>query len=211
MGIMINRRRVYGGKKGLLPSGYKQLEYIENTSNAYIDTGVKYYNANSTEVILNGEFTNKASNLSQFICMIGGSNKHCWFGNYTSKYYCYGQSNTFYNTNMPLTAKRPISATIKGNKFTIKNSERQFSGSNTTNTVCDGINLPLGARYGERGNLISVALCILYNVKIVINDVLTRDFIPCKNPQNIVGMYDIVNGVFYSSPDGTAFVAGPEV
>lgn len=33
-------------------------------------------------------------------------------------------------------------------------------------------------------------------------------FIPCVNPSNVVGMYDIINGVFKSSETGTEFVAG---
>lgn len=33
--------------------------------------------------------------------------------------------------------------------------------------------------------------------------------IPCIDPNNVVGMYDTVNGQFHSSPNGTAFVAGP--
>ena len=35
--------------------------------------------------------------------------------------------------------------------------------------------------------------------------------VPCKNPNDVVGMYDVVNRVFYSSPNGAAFIAGPEV
>lgn len=33
-------------------------------------------------------------------------------------------------------------------------------------------------------------------------------FIPCVNPSNVVGMYDIINGVFKSSETETEFVAG---
>jgi hypothetical protein len=50
----------------------------------------------------------------------------------------------------------------------------------------------------------------IYYVKIE-GASLIREFIPCINPNNIVGMYDTVNGVFYSSPNGTAFIAGPDV
>ena len=51
MGMMINRRRVMDGKKGLLPSGYTQLEYIENTSNAYIYTGIDLSVLDRMEVV----------------------------------------------------------------------------------------------------------------------------------------------------------------
>ena len=35
--------------------------------------------------------------------------------------------------------------------------------------------------------------------------------VPCKDSNNVVGMYDVVNNTFYTSPNGAAFVAGPEV
>jgi hypothetical protein len=41
--------------------------------------------------------------------------------------------------------------------------------------------------------------------------VLVRDMMPCKNSEGVVGLLDKVNNVFYSSPNGVAFVAGPEV
>lgn len=41
--------------------------------------------------------------------------------------------------------------------------------------------------------------------------VLVRDMMPCRNSEGVVGLLDKVNNVFYSSPNGAAFVAGPEV
>jgi hypothetical protein len=35
--------------------------------------------------------------------------------------------------------------------------------------------------------------------------------IPCIDPNNVVGLYDLVNDVFYSSPNGAAFIAGPKI
>ena len=51
----------------------------------------------------------------------------------------------------------------------------------------------------------------LYYFKLFVNGTLVRDLIPCKNSNNVVGMYDVVNNVFYTSPNGNAFVAGPAV
>lgn len=41
--------------------------------------------------------------------------------------------------------------------------------------------------------------------------VLVRDMMPCRNSEGVVGLLDKVNNVFYSSPNGVAFEAGPEV
>ena len=38
-----------------------------------------------------------------------------------------------------------------------------------------------------------------------------RDMIPCINPNNVVGMYDMVEGVFYGSANEYEFAAGPVI
>ena len=47
-----------------------------------------------------------------------------------------------------------------------------------------------------------------YYMKIYNNGVLVRDFVPCQNASNVVGLYDMVNGVFYTD---TGLVAGNTV
>lgn len=52
----------------------------------------------------------------------------------------------------------------------------------------------------------------MYYFKIYDNGTLVRDLVPCINPSNVVGAYDIVNGVFYASENsGYTFTAGPQV
>jgi hypothetical protein len=51
----------------------------------------------------------------------------------------------------------------------------------------------------------------LYYFKLFVEGVLVRDMVPCKNLNNVVGLYDLVNHKFYSSPNESTFVAGPEV
>jgi hypothetical protein len=41
---------------------------------------------------------------------------------------------------------------------------------------------------------------------------ITHNYIPCKNNQNIVGLYETVNGIFYPSSDDThPFIAGEAI
>jgi hypothetical protein len=41
---------------------------------------------------------------------------------------------------------------------------------------------------------------------------ITHNYIPCRNNQNIAGLYETVNGIFYPSSDDThPFTAGAEV
>ena len=51
----------------------------------------------------------------------------------------------------------------------------------------------------------------LYYFKLFVEGQLVRDMVPCKNSNNIVGLYDLVNNIFYTSPNGALFVGGPEI
>lgn len=48
-----------------------------------------------------------------------------------------------------------------------------------------------------------------YYMKIYDADVeVIRHFVPCANPANVAGLYDIINEVFYSSASGVDFISG---
>lgn len=49
----------------------------------------------------------------------------------------------------------------------------------------------------------------LYYCKIWDNGSLVRNFVPCKNTSGILGLYDIVNNVFYTNAGTGTFTAGP--
>lgn len=51
----------------------------------------------------------------------------------------------------------------------------------------------------------------LYSCKIYLGSSAARDFVPCKNPSGVVGLYDLVTKAFFKSTTSTAFVAGPAV
>ena len=51
----------------------------------------------------------------------------------------------------------------------------------------------------------------LYSAKIYDGNTLVRNFIPCKNPDGVIGMWDDVNSVFYGNAGTGNFTAGAEV
>lgn len=52
----------------------------------------------------------------------------------------------------------------------------------------------------------------LYDFKIYDDGALVADLVPCTNPNNVAGVYDIINDVFYTAVNqGYYFVAGPAV
>jgi len=61
------------------------------------------------------------------------------------------------------------------------------------------------------GTLQNYASMNLYSCEIYDNNVLVRNFIPCKNPEGVVGLYDSVNSQFYQNAGSGSFTAGPEI
>ena len=52
----------------------------------------------------------------------------------------------------------------------------------------------------------------LYTFKIYDNDVLVRDFMPCyRKSDNEIGLFDSVNGKFYTNKGSGTFEMGLEV
>ena len=214
--MMINRRRVCGSKKGLLPSGYTQLEYIENTSNAYIDTGIvpnRDFGIEMDCYILT-EISTSATSAKLF----GSStfNNGAWGGiviaTYPTKHG--GQSswsvNVWESFDPKLKAYERITLKCINNVYTAPDGTITYINYKNDNNIYGTCYLFF--IHSDRGiSASSLSQLRVYNTKIYERYNVVRNFISCKNPQNVVGMYDTVNDVFYSSPNGTAFVAGPEV
>lgn len=51
----------------------------------------------------------------------------------------------------------------------------------------------------------------LYAAKMWLSGELVRDFVPCTDPSGVVGLYDLVNGVFYKNSRNGVLTAGPAV
>ena len=51
----------------------------------------------------------------------------------------------------------------------------------------------------------------LYSCQIYDNGTPVRNFIPCKNPSGVVGLYDLVDGKFYTNAVAGNFTAGETV
>ena len=208
MGIISNRRRVYGGKKGLLPSGYVQLEYIENTSSAYIDTGLI---VGDYPLLVNAKHSySSGESIMGFGKSLQGGGDGIALLVYNNKF-----SNIIpgvsYNTFMDVTHD-----VIEFN-WALGNGTSIFTGDlqHTTTNKC--FNYGILARtytfklFRSADKYAPLSRGKSFYLRLCQDGILVRDYIPCKNPNNVVGMYDTVNGVFYSSPNGTAFIAGPDV
>lgn len=193
-----------------LPTEYQQVEYIESTGTQYIDTGVTgkntlsfYVKTNSGANTLFGAEDTTDTNK----CMaIAGST---WEGNDTD-YIRYLTTN-----GIPLVVKLSsydnYVLEISNTKATVYYDKQSntISLTPTDNTV--NYTIYLFAR-NKDGIASSFSARKIYLFKIYESDVLIRDFIPCyRKADNVIGLYDLVNNVFYTNQGTGTFLKGKDV
>ena len=189
----------------ILPEGYTQLDYIESDGTQYIDTG--FIPDSNTKIDLDVAYTTLTTSVSYVVGAyvangnrnnIYASSSQAWSAGYGEKY---GVSSTTINTD------QKYNVILDKNKLYIDGSLAVVLQSQTFNNT---VNAYLFAR--NQGNEVTAFASIkLYRCKIYDNDTLVRDFIPCKNSNNEVGLYDLVTKTFFENQGTGAFTAGNEV
>lgn len=189
-----------------LPSGYTELEYIQSSGTQYIDTGFKPsgnsgivvdYQQVGTIAYQDPLFgARQSSNNTAFSMWLSSNVTYPQYGNVS-----YDAKPISINNNTRLIYKLDKGIASCGDK-TVSFSQLSFTSS--YNLVLFSVNT--GGTVDTRR--ISGKL---YNCKIYDNNEIVRDFIPCKNPSGVIGLYDTVNSQFYQNAGSGAFVAGPEI
>ena len=186
-----------------LPEEYQQVEYIESTGTQYIDTGVTPDNTTNIEITYKSPNNNinyqrifgQSSNVgnNRFQIEMNNTNKASWnlgIGGRVSSISMDASSNfkTF-------KFKSGVGAYIDG--------ELSLAMSNTeTNSY----NIWLFRGY-DKYSAIQISAC-----KIWKSNKLVRSFIPCyRKSDKVVGLYDIVNNVFYENAGTGNFKRGKAV
>lgn len=197
--------KVYGNtKQQLLPDGYTQVDYIESNGTQYIDTGV-YGNLN-TEIIA------KASSNGNSVQLFGditttNSAISCNFSFGGAVGSRFGNKNVSAILGNYITADVTFELIENKNGIYIDNNEAIIF--NTTDNFTTTKTLILLNRNSSSGTTTNGWGGKLYYVKIYDNNMLVRDFIPCyRNSDNEVGLYDLVNNVFYTNQGTGVFTYG---
>ena len=193
----------------LLPSEYTQVDYIESSGTQYIDTGV---NAdNNLRVVLDFAYTSislsnqnigatrlESGNNARYHILLGGSpttNRTRVFVN-DSGYYTIDD-----DTNRHLYDINPSigQVLIDNTSYTIPSNIKDV-----------GLNFWLFGRNST--STIYLSKVKQWACKMYYNNILVRDFIPCyRNSDNEVGLYDLVNDVFYTNQGTGDFTYGSVV
>ena len=220
-----------GDTTTVVPEGYTLLEYIQSNGSQYINTDY-YWHSEVSRVYAHFKVTTQSTYRSLWGNeeYVNGSTSTRYFGgiphggsNGSYSYYVGSGSpasisipeNTEVTIETNTTADKKI--TIKKNGTVVTNAV-SYSGTiqtyNTATTVTDNtgkIFIFANHNSGTNGNTSTgtqvVAGMALYEFKMWDNNILVRDFIPVKNPNNIPGLYDRVEDKFYPSSTATAFTA----
>lgn len=203
-------------KKSELPYEYQEVEYLESTGTQWIDT--EYIPNHSTKFSIKNAilFDSTSSKLAghglgsgygNSRCIIGTSgqgNNIVYYGIYYNNYE--GLNTTFqYEKDVPFIASIDLSKP----SYSFNGVEKIVTA--TTSTATDS--MYLFARHQSSAvtrDMLNPQR--LYWAKMEENNALVRNFIPCyRKADNVAGMYDLVNGQFYTNQGTGEFIVGNDV
>lgn len=197
------------GKQENLPgTELLQVEYIESTGTQYIDTG---FIPNSNTSIEMKVSSTSNGNISLYCArgVSGNQDKTYTAFLMNRSYLRVDYSGTSYANIMKVKGSTPYQYIQNKNLVYIDGelvktlNEEEFSSE---------YNMYLLASHRGENEITNIGNVKLYYCKIWDGETLVRDFIPCyRKADNLAGLYDLVNGEFYTSPGLGKFLAGPEV
>lgn len=180
-----------------LPTEYQEVEYIQSSGTQYIDTGFVVNKSDSYVLEIDGLFPSQAQ---------------AYQG-------CNGYMQFFVSSKYGINNESSISV---GNRDTVRIAYANQTATLTVNgsqaeskswASYSGANVKLGVlRMGDTNNgwfSGGAASGTIYGYKVWKDEVLVSDCIPCyRKSDNIVGLYDLVNGVFYTNAGTGNFAKG---
>lgn len=190
----------------ILPEGYTQVDYIESHGEEYIDTGV---NADSNlRVVIDMQYTDiSTDNSTNFgaITDVPNIRYHFMCQIAAFRFYTNNEGITLINKD---TNRHLFDLNVPNNKVIIDSKEfEKISTPFNTN-----LNFWLFGRNSNSSNLIFYNKSKLYKSKMYVSEVLVRDYVPCyRNSDNVLGLFDLVNDVFYTNDGTGAFTYGSVV
>lgn len=183
-----------------LPPGYTQVEYIQSSGTQYINTG---FNPNqNTRLVFDFEALSTAAS---FYFGARESTSALQYG------FCHTAATTVRSDLGAAQVSQTVGTVLQRVVIDKNKTVCRYGGFTLTNTSVTfqcpyPVFLLAMNTKGTAGSLISGRL---YACQIYDGDTLVRDFVPAKNSGGTVGLYDMVNGVFYTNAGTGTFTEGP--
>ena len=183
-----------------LPSGYTQLEYIQSSGTQWIKTGViptintRYY----------AEFEIVSIDGSKGIIGVVDNNCCIWYDK-TSLYGAFTIGYTVYARESVSNGKKYV-CELKNGSFVVNGVTYSIPPVSSWDNQKEAFifDLNYNGSYGKSS--IKAYRCIIYDGAAKI-----RDYVPAKNSSGTIGLFDIVNDVFYTNSGTGTFTAGAEI
>ena len=207
---LLNRRRVLLSAKGkvLLPKEYQQVEYLESTGTQYIDT--LFLPNNKTRVLCEFEAPKcDTQHTTIFWASTGQDGRFNFHANYTRLGFSVGYG-SYSIAEFGTKTKQKSVVDFNRNAVTV-NDEMATLQKHTFTAARTMVFFNSLGHWGLELNQ-GKSQARIYAAKIYDDDTIVRDFIPCyRKSDNKAGMYDLVNGEFYTNQGTGEFILGGEV
>lgn len=186
---------------GSLPDSYTELEYLQSTGAQYIDSGVK--GDSDVRVTADFEITAFGSGTT-FIFGAQGTDSIRYTLGITSAGAFRSDFGTAMTSGSAASLNTRYSADKNGNVCTVGGQTLTSAAATFTGTT----NIYLFARSYSS---ISCSQIKMYRCKMYKAGTLVRDLVPARNSSGTLGLYDTLNGTFYTNAGSGTFVAGAEI
>lgn len=205
----ITRNGVVLWKKntGRLPSEYQEVEYLESDGNQYIITD--YYNKTYTEYRYKTQMLGFYGRWNTIFGARGDYNStdafDVGFENNNTIYINIGGHNPVVNSNLVL--NQDYEFIVNKDSITINNNTTALS-----NSLINGIYKIYLFAGNQQNSLLEPASIRMYYFEVYENNEMIMNFIPCyRKSDEEIGLYELVEGKFYTNDGTGVFQPGPEV
>ena len=214
-----------------LPDSYQEVEYIEGTGTQYIDTGIKYY---KTTVFLDYQFTLESGNPLQCLMGYGKTGlmaqmgvRYCLSYSAPSGHQLHINNKTVFGSGNYSTKRSNCLINDENGKLWFNGAEVEAIYTMDTVSMTSGPVYLFAQNWNGTPDYIAKAKLFRASFWDRTTGELQGDFIPCYStttvtnidgvecPNGTIGLYDLVNGAFYTNANNDAnaeaFVAGDDV
>lgn len=207
-----------GADIGKIPKTYQEVEYIEGNGTQYLDLGFKGTNNHGIEIEFAYTSTSSDVNARLFGTRegSGGTNAFAYLsssnGNCSGSYYI--ASNGGYasglNTSQINTNFHNIKINVTNDKKVYFDNNLIFTGDNTEYIAT--YNTRLFNSYNGSAWSSTCASAKIKKLKIYENNILIKNLVPCyRKGDNKIGMYDVINNIFYINQGTRTFLKGNDI
>lgn len=195
--------KVFKEPTSLLPDGYTPLKSIKSSGTQYINT--KFKPKSSTRVVMKAALLEVPTDTQSalFGARVADTSQLWAYWRYQSTQFCYRFGDKTTSNLVPADALSMNSIEANSNVFTVGNRSVTAAAATFESTI------PMFLFAVNNNGLVEYPSSLeVEEVEIYDADALVLHYVPCINPEGVVGLLDTVNELFYGSDGTDAFIAG---